>query len=287
MERPSPDDNPQPGRDEPGASAPPTRRRAISRTGRHRSADPETTPIDRGTGPVAEIGDSWLAPGSENSWFPAAPPSEGRGRATKIAIGGGAFVAVALVVAIAFPRGSGNPVNAERSAGPPFPPALVPTVSTEPSQQSGGPPSPTAGVHPSSPVRRVPSQPAPATGAPPGPTLTVAPTVWTTLTIQATWVLNKGESVQTNRTRLAMQTDGDLVIIDENNSVRWRSGTAGHGHHATFQDDGHFVVYDTANIPWWQSRTAGHNGAVLVLQADGDVCIVDRGTVIWHSQTAH
>jgi hypothetical protein len=33
-------------------------------------------------------------------------------------------------------------------------------------------------------------------------------------------------------------------------------------------------------FPWWQSGTAGHGGAVLVLQADGDVTIVDHGTVI-------
>jgi hypothetical protein len=111
--------------------------------------------------------------------------------------------------------------------------------------------------------------------------------VGTTLTIQATWVLTKGESVQTTRVRIVMQTDGDLVIADEHNVVRWRSGTAGHGDRVIFQNDGHLVVYDNAMQPWWRSGTEGHGGAVLVLQADGDVCIVDHGTVIWHAGTAH
>jgi hypothetical protein len=84
-----------------------------------------------------------------------------------------------------------------------------------------------------------------------------------------------------------MQMDGDLVIADEHNVARWRSGTAGHGDLVVFQNDGHLVVYDNSMHPWWQSDTAGHGGAVLVLQADGDVCIIDQGTVIWRAGTAH
>jgi hypothetical protein len=106
-------------------------------------------------------------------------------------------------------------------------------------------------------------------------------------TIQATWLLRKGESVRTTRTRIVMQTDGDLVIADEHNVARWRSGTAGRGDLVVFQNDGHLVVYDNSMHPWWQSGTAGHFGAVLVLQADGDVCIIDQGTVIWRTGTAH
>jgi SOS-response transcriptional repressor LexA len=100
-------------------------------------------------------------------------------------------------------------------------------------------------------------------------------------------MLRKGESVHTNRTWLAMLADGDLLIIDENKTVRWRSGTAGHGDFVVFQSDGDLVVYDDSMVSWWQSGTPGHDGAVLVLQADGDVCIVYNGTVIWHSDTAH
>jgi predicted secreted protein len=85
-----------------------------------------------------------------------------------------------------------------------------------------------------------------------------------------------------------MQTDGDLVIIDENGVTRWRSATAGEGDRAVFQNDGNLVVYDARMSSQWTSRTAGNNGAVLVLRADGDVCIVrSGGAVVWSSGTAH
>jgi hypothetical protein len=119
-----------------------------------------------------------------------------------------------------------------------------------------------------------------------GPPSASAP-VWTTQTIEATFVFRLGDSVSTNRTRLHLQGDGDLVIIDEVGTVRWRSNTAGTGNTAVFQDDGHFVVYDRDQRPVWTSGTAGRPGAVLVLAADGDVDIVHNGTVVWSSNTAH
>jgi hypothetical protein len=119
-----------------------------------------------------------------------------------------------------------------------------------------------------------------------GPLSASAP-VWTTQTIEATFVFRLGDSVSTNRTRLHLQGDGDLVIIDEVGTVRWRSNTAGTGNTAVFQDDGHFVVYDRDQRPVWTSGTAGRPGAVLVLAADGDVDIVHNGTVVWSSNTAH
>ena len=79
--------------------------------------------------------------------------------------------------------------------------------------------------------------------------------------------------VQTNRTKLVMQPDGDLVIVDEKGGIRWRSGTAGRGSQATFQDDGNFVVVDQTGFTLWSTRTDGHNGAVLQLEVNGDVCI--------------
>jgi hypothetical protein len=119
-------------------------------------------------------------------------------------------------------------------------------------------------------------------------TPSAAPSVWTTLTVKATRVLNRGESVQTNRTRLLMQTDGDLVIIDEFGVTRWRSATAGPGDSAVFQNDGNFVVYDARMSSLWTSRTYGNNGAVLELRANGDVCIVSSGgAMVWSSGTAH
>ena len=186
----------------------------------------------------------------------------------------------------------GDSRSVRPAVGMPFP-SQWPSSSFEPwplpSQGTAATPTPATAVTPTPPVRpsrsavavRV-SSAVPRMSSPPA-----VPPVWTTLTIQGTWVLKRGESVQTNRTRLAMLADGDLVIIDEYKTVRWRSGTAGHGDFVVFQSDGHLVVYDNSMVSWWQSGTPGHDGAVLVLQADGDVCIVFNGAVIWRSGTAH
>jgi hypothetical protein len=80
--------------------------------------------------------------------------------------------------------------------------------------------------------------------------------------------------------------DGALAIYDENNQRRWNSGTAGRGDRAIFQADGNFVVYDRTMTSVWTSNTPGHDGAVLVLEADGNVCVVYQGQVIWASDTA-
>jgi hypothetical protein len=135
----------------------------------------------------------------------------------------------------------------------------------------------------------------PATSAPPGKSPSkAAPSVRhsaspapTSLTVTGTRVLGLGDSVQTNRTKLVMQTDGNLAIVDQNGTTRWTSDTAGTGHQATFQDDGNLVVYDSQTKTAWSSRTNGHNGAVLVLQTNGDVCIVYQGTSLWCAGTAH
>jgi hypothetical protein len=47
------------------------------------------------------------------------------------------------------------------------------------------------------------------------------------------------------------------------------------------------VVYDQNWSGLWTSGTAEHNGAVLVLETDGNVCVVYRGQVIWAANTAH
>jgi predicted secreted protein len=111
--------------------------------------------------------------------------------------------------------------------------------------------------------------------------------VLTSLTVTGTRVLGLGESVQTDRTKLVMQTDGNLAIVDQSGTTRWKSDTAGTGTKAVFQDDGNFVVYDSQTKTAWSSRTEAHNGAVLVLQSNGDVCIVYQGTSIWCAGTAH
>jgi hypothetical protein len=84
-----------------------------------------------------------------------------------------------------------------------------------------------------------------------------------------------------------MLSDGNLVIVDEFGATRWTTKTAGSGNRAVFQADGNFVVYDSGSRTLWSSRTDRHNGAVLVLQTNGDVCIVYQGSSIWCAGTAH
>ncbi|MFB7781085.1 hypothetical protein [Streptomyces bauhiniae] len=107
------------------------------------------------------------------------------------------------------------------------------------------------------------------------------------LVVQATRVLEPGTSITSDRARLTMQEDGNLVITDENGTIRWSSHTEGRGYKTVFQDDGHLVVYTRDGQTAWSSGTAGHNGAELVLQDDGNVVIQQDGTTLWVSGTAH
>jgi hypothetical protein len=166
-----------------------------------------------------------------------------------------------------------------------FPTMAFPTTALSPAPLAG----PTT-----SPTRRATQTGAapfkdPSTAAPSvTPTATQSPTpVWTTTIVEGTTVWEKGDVVQSNRTKVVMQTDGDLVIVDEFGGIRWRSGTAGHGERAVFQADGNFVVYDGSWSAWWASNTAGLTGAHLALAPDGNVDIVYQGVVVWSSNTAH
>jgi len=249
--------------------------------GRHR------IPVDPGRrdGPVVEVGDTW---GDDNPTL--SPPVIARPR-TWLVLGGAAAGVALVAAAVAITVRPAPPAPTE-----PTRPVLTFGLSDGPLRSATGPatsgtatPRQTAGA-PSGTQAGSTGQPA-GSSAPASATTTAGPTTstpaWTTLTVQAIKVLNRGESVQTNRTRLAMQSNGDLVIVDEFGTIRWRASTGGHGHHAVFQTDGNFVVYDGGNSPLWTSGTAGHPGAILVLQANGDVTIMYNSTKLWGSNTAH
>jgi hypothetical protein len=164
------------------------------------------------------------------------------------------------------------PIGGDPGGTLPLPPALPPDN----------------GMEPSTSAIPSPAQPPPARPSPPRPSpAQPSSTYWTELTVTATTVLDRGQSVHTNRTRLVMEYGGDLAIYDETNRLRWSSGTAGRGYRAVFQADGNLVVYDQNWTGLWTSDTAGRNGAVLVLETDGNVCVVFRGQVIWAANTAH
>ncbi|RPK33292.1 protein kinase [Streptomyces sp. ADI93-02] len=110
---------------------------------------------------------------------------------------------------------------------------------------------------------------------------------WATLCVQPNTSLPAGQTWSTNRTRMVMQTNGDLVIYDEDYRRRWSSGTAGSGYRAFFQGDGNLVVFDRAGEPQWHSGSYSHEGAVLCLGADGSVNILHNDQVLWSANTAH
>jgi hypothetical protein len=159
---------------------------------------------------------------------------------------------------------------------------------TDPALSAGWLVSPNPSPSPSrTPTPRMTPSLTPAAPPATSPSARPSPSHWTELTIQATTVLERGQSAQTNRTRLVMENGGDLAIYDENNQRRWHSGTTGAGYRAVFQGDGNLVVYDQNWTGLWDSKTAGRNGAVLVLETDGNVCVVYQAQVIWASNTAH
>ena len=105
--------------------------------------------------------------------------------------------------------------------------------------------------------------------------------------------LRPGQSLisKNGRVRLAMQTDGNLVIYCTHTfpwrSV-WHSGT--HNKHvvrgAAFQNDGNLVIYDYADKPVYSSGSNDKGGAKLVMQDDANLVIyTNYGKAVWDSGT--
>ncbi|MGI3227887.1 protein kinase domain-containing protein [Streptomyces sp. GTA36] len=166
-----------------------------------------------------------------------------------VAVTAAAVVAVAAVSVAAYAgmRGSGSGSDASDDSG---------GAKTRPSASAEA----TKPVKPASPVRRI---------------------------LEAVYDLGVGESVQTTKTKLVMQRDGNLVITDKQDRPLWAAATSGTGNTARFQDDGNLVVHNSAGKPVWASQTFGHPGAVLVLQDDGNVVIKSGEAVLWAAKTVH
>ncbi|MEV1019546.1 protein kinase [Streptomyces sp. NPDC050264] len=99
--------------------------------------------------------------------------------------------------------------------------------------------------------------------------------------------LRPGEEVAAAKVRLTLQRDGNLVAYDETNQARWDSRTHGTGARVDFQSDGNLVVYDAKDRAVWASETSGHENAVLKLQSDGNITILDGTSVLWAAGTNH
>ncbi|GGV58214.1 hypothetical protein GCM10010277_60640 [Streptomyces longisporoflavus] len=104
---------------------------------------------------------------------------------------------------------------------------------------------------------------------------------WGTETVSAPSVLEVKQAWTTNRIRMVMQTDGNLVVYNEKGKPLWASMTFGENHRAIFQPDGNLVIHNGADRPIWASKSHGHEGAQLILRADAKVVIVHNGRVIW------
>ncbi|NUK75736.1 mannose-binding protein, partial [Streptomyces lunaelactis] len=104
---------------------------------------------------------------------------------------------------------------------------------------------------------------------------------WGTKTVYATSVLQVGQAWSTNRIRMVMQSDGNLVVYNEKGKPIWAAMTFGANHRAIFQQDGNLVIHNADDRPIWASKSHGHENAQLVLRADGKVVILHNGGVIW------
>ncbi|WP_035850503.1 hypothetical protein [Kitasatospora azatica] len=116
-------------------------------------------------------------------------------------------------------------------------------------------------------------------------------------------VLHPGDTVYAAHTRLAMQTDGNLVLYSlSTGTPLWSTGTNYHyGAWATFQSDGNLVVYQPKQDPvtgnpvypspgvagdaLWSSKTP-LRGARASVQDDANFVIYDaNNNPVWNSGT--
>jgi len=105
----------------------------------------------------------------------------------------------------------------------------------------------------------------------------------------ADWILSPGthfipgDFVQTGRSLLIFQTDGNLVLYDDLGRARWASGTHRRGQEAIFQKDGNLVVYVRRGDPF-ASRTCCHAGLEFRILGLGFIAIQGsgNGTILWH-----
>lgn len=101
--------------------------------------------------------------------------------------------------------------------------------------------------------------------------------------------INPGQTVAspTSGYVLAMQTDGNLVLIAPGNRPVWWSGTRVPGTVLQVGPDGNVVLYAPGHKAIWWTGTAGRPGAQLGVRDEGDVVVVAPGEVtVWSTGTA-
>ena len=86
---------------------------------------------------------------------------------------------------------------------------------------------------------------------------------------------------------LVMQSDGNLVLLNEHNQPLWNSATvcSGCGNFVDFQSDGNLVVYNGNNVALWSSGTHGVPEAKLIF--DNDRLLIKSGDItLWDSSNS-
>nr|BFE51350.1 hypothetical protein GCM10017745_47770 [Saccharothrix mutabilis subsp. capreolus] len=86
------------------------------------------------------------------------------------------------------------------------------------------------------------------------------------------------------RYTLTLQTDGNLVLYDQNRQPLWHTHTHGTPTtHAVLQPDGNFVLHTATGQPTWHTHTWGTSAERLVVQSDSNLVLYGRdATPHWH-----
>ncbi|MBH0241893.1 mannose-binding protein [Streptomyces cavourensis] len=150
-----------------------------------------------------------------------------------------------------------------------------PKAAPAPEPRTSAPPKPTPTPSPKPEAKPEPKpEPKPKPKAAPQPN-------WGTLTVSAPSSIGVGQSWATNRIRMTMQQDGNLVVYNEQNKPIWAAMTFGQNHRAIFQPDGNLVIHNGDDRPIWAAKTHDFGGARMVLRPDAKVVIVHNGRVVW------
>ena len=88
--------------------------------------------------------------------------------------------------------------------------------------------------------------------------------------------------------KLQMQTDGNLVLRNWQNTAIWYTGTQGKGAtYLVFQTDSNIVLRSNVGATIWSAYTQGKGGTTLSVLNNGNLAMTNNsGTVVWQTNTA-
>ncbi|XP_021944862.1 comitin [Folsomia candida] len=95
----------------------------------------------------------------------------------------------------------------------------------------------------------------------------------------------KPYSCKVDTGRLDFQNDGNLVVYDNSDNIKWASHTSGTGHLLQFQADGNLVITDFQKKVKWSSGSNG-KGSSIAFQDDRNLVVYDKfGNRVWATET--